>query len=318
MSILPFPQQPGFAPAWDVALNLFLLYKRGEGVSARTLADYEKHVSRFFRRYPAGLANPALRSCVLEHLSDDISPYTYNLRLVYLRCFFRWCVDEGYLGEDPTGRLHRRKTPPRIVNVPTDCLTKLLSFPDRTTFAGLRDYALILLTLDTGIRPGEALSLRPCHIDLKYAQVTIPSECAKTRVSRTLPISGVTVQALLETIRARHPQWGESVPLFCSASGLPLRDEWARRIAEYGRRMGIRLRPYDLRHSFALHYLRHGGNAFALQRTLGHEDMAMTRRYVALTDQDLRKVHSTASPVQVLVPERHRVRKAGKANIKHT
>jgi hypothetical protein len=37
--------------------------------------------------------------------------------------------------------------------------------------------------------------------------------------------------------------------------------------------------------------------------------MAMTRRYVALTDSDLEKVHRTASPVQALVPERHVVRK---------
>lgn len=312
MSILPFPQPSGFSVSWDVAAEYFLLYKKGEWLSSRTLKDYQTHISAFFNRYPAGLANPALRSCVLEYLSEQISPYTYNLRLVYLRCFFRWCVDEGYLGADPTGRLHRRKTPPRIVNVPADCLAQLLSLPDRRTFAGLRDYALILLALDTGIRPGEALSLQPRHVDLKYAQVTIPSESAKTRVSRTLPLSNVTVQALLETIRARHPQWGESVPLFCSASGLPLKDEWGRRLAEYGQRLGMKLRPYDLRHSFALHYLRHGGNAFALQRTLGHEDMAMTRRYVALTDQDLRKVHNTASPVQALVPERHRVRKAKK------
>lgn len=55
------------------------------------------------------------------------------------------------------------------------------------------------------------------------------------------------------------------------------------------------------RHSFALLYLRKGGNAFSLQNTLGHEDMSMTKRYVNLSGQDLKEIHKTASPLNSLL-----------------
>jgi site-specific recombinase XerD len=318
VSILPFPQPSGFVPSWDAALSGFLLFKRAEGASPRTLLDYQKHIAQFFNRFPSGLSNPALRASVLESLAEPISPATYNLRLVYLRAFFRWCVEEGYLAADPTGRLKRRTASARIVQLDLKVLKQLLKLPDRSTFAGLRDFVLFLLTLDCGIRPGEALSLLVNDVNLLACQVTIRAESAKTRLSRTLPISQVTALAIGELVKSRHPRWNEEIPLFCSASGLPLGDEWSRRVSEYGKTLGIRLRAYDLRHAFALNYLRNGADAFTLQKTLGHRDMAMTRRYVALTDQDLRTVHSTASPVRALIPERHRVRKVRKEGINHT
>jgi integrase/recombinase XerD len=55
--------------------------------------------------------------------------------------------------------LETEKTETRIVNIDEDALGKLVSAPNLNTFAGIRDYALILLQLDTGIRPKEALTL---------------------------------------------------------------------------------------------------------------------------------------------------------------
>lgn len=56
-------------------------------------------------------------------------------------------------------------------------------------------------------------------------------------------------------------------------------------------------------------FLRLGGNAFALQRALGHADLAMTKRYVALTDGDLLQQHAMATPLRVLAPSKTRLRK---------
>ncbi|MEW6065058.1 MAG: tyrosine-type recombinase/integrase [Bacillota bacterium] len=49
-----------------------------------------------------------------------------------------------------------------------------------------------------------------------------------------------------------------------------------------------------MRHAFASNYLRNSGHALALQRTLGHTDLSMTKRYVALSNNDLREQHATA------------------------
>lgn len=58
---------------------------------------------------------------------------------------------------------------------------------DRRMFPGLRDYALILLTLDSSIRPGEALSLIPLDINFRAREVYVRAEVAKTRTCRIVP-----------------------------------------------------------------------------------------------------------------------------------
>lgn len=68
------------------------------------------------------------------------------------------------------------------------------------------------------------------------------------------------------------------------------------------------IRPYDLRHTFALEYIRNGANALILQKTLGHSDLSMTKRYVALTNNDLKKEHGLASPIHKLLPETKRLK----------
>ena len=78
----------------------------------------------------------------------------------------------------------------------------------------------------------------------------------------------------------------------------------------YSNKLGQKIRPYNLRHCFALMYLRNGCNAFGLQKTLGHTDMSMTRKYVNLTGEDLQEAHRTASPLNKIAPvKRKRIRK---------
>ncbi|WP_298779928.1 hypothetical protein [uncultured Fretibacterium sp.] len=98
--------------------------------------------------------------------SDDHNPNTYNLRFAYLKKFFNWCLSEGLLSC-------------------AHLLAELLRLPNRRTFTGLRDYALMLFSLDCGARPGESLQLRARDFNLSGLLVTIPAPAAKTRQPRT-------------------------------------------------------------------------------------------------------------------------------------
>ncbi len=298
--------------SWEEALDLFLLWKEAEGRSATTLEDYRRTVSIFFRRYPgAWEGGQKLKEAVLSHFSQKVKPATYNIRLTYLKAFFAWCVREGLLEENPLEGFKRRKDGGRVVSLDPETLRRLLALPDTSTFAGLRDYCLMLLTLDTGIRPKEAFSLLPGDLNLRALEVRVLPEAAKTRAGRTLFISPATAEALRRLLQARHPSWPDSTPVFCTAEGRPMnRHAWAERMEAYSERLGVKVRPYDLRHAFAVNFLKGGGHAFALQKLLGHSDLSMTRRYVALTQEDLRAEHARASPLSVVLPQRHRVRRA--------
>jgi integrase/recombinase XerD len=73
-----------------------------------------------------------------------------------------------------------------------------------------------------------------------------------------------------------------------------------RKFKLFGKRLkitGVRFSFHTLRHTFALNYIRNGGDVFRLQRVLGHSSLEMTRRYVDLQTSDLQAVHDRLSVV---------------------
>ncbi len=299
---------------WRKHLKMFLLYKEAQGLAERTLQDYEYNIGLFFEAYPRALKDDeTLEMAVLEYFAGigHLAPSTFNTRRKNLNTFFGWLKDEkGIIEQNPICHIKRRKEEklPRASDEET--LAKLLKAPDITTFAGLRDYALIVLTLDTGIRPGEAFGLLKKDFDLEKGQVEIPAEVAKTRTRRILPILPQTILAIAELIQARHVYWPDTVPVFCTENGGKLgKNQWGRRMIEHSEKIGRKVTPYQLRHSFALLFLRNKGSAFHLQQMLGHTTMEMTEKYVYLSKSDVDEVHYTASPLNRLLPLRRRVRK---------
>ena len=65
-----------------------------------------------------------------------------------------------------------------------------------------------------------------------------------------------------------------------------------------GERAGVQgVNVHRFRHTFAINYLRNGGDAYTLQMMLGHATMEMVKRYLALSQVDLDAGHKVASPV---------------------
>ena len=269
---------------WKEYFTEFLTEKRIQGCRGRTIEDYQLHVTYFFRNYDREIDDyHSLCEKVKEYFSvSNIAPATFNIRRAYLNSFFSYLVEEGVIPKNPID-FPKRKDEGKARNIPEEVLKKLLSLPDKKAFSGLRDYCIMLLTLDTGIRPGEVLSLLPKDINLSSLEVIIRREIAKTKVTRTVPISSPTATHIQKLLRARLSTWNDTVPVFCSYEGKPmLETSWSHRLKGYSQKLGYSITPYSLRHSFALLYLRNGGNVFTLQRTMGHADLNMTKRYLAL------------------------------------
>lgn len=289
---------------WESWMNDFLSLKRAEKKSNTTVNDYEYHIRQFFKRYPSG----DLEKNLYDYLSEDIALATFNLRLTYLKGFFNYLVNEYLISKNPLSKIHRKKTEPRIVDIDIDILQKLLMLPDMTTYAGLRDKALICLTLDNGIRPKEAHQLRVDDFNKTYSQVIIRAEISKTGNQRILPITHTTVSLISKLISVRPKEWNSQIVLFASSDGTQLnKNTWRERMRKYSKMLDSKVVPYDLRHCFALNFLRNGGNALFLQKIMGHSDLAMTKKYIAATDEDLRKALQDASPLASFIkPKRIR------------
>lgn len=298
--------------SWESALREYLLVKKAQGLRESTLGAIRETVSLMFRRYPGAWENP--REGVLRFLSENVKPATFNYRLSYLKGFFSWAAQQGYVPENPAEGFKKRKAGHRIVDIPEGTLRRLLQLPDRSTYVGRRDYALICLQLDCGVRPREACRLLPGDVDLQSGWVHIRPEVAKTKVGRSLPITPATAKAIRELLAARPESWVPDVPVFASQDGTELsKYSWEDRLKLYSQRLGVHITPYSLRHCFALGFVRAGGNALALRRIMGHATLDMTKQYVALADSDIRQQHEAASPLATLISQRgtRAPRKAG-------
>ncbi len=314
MSVVPIRQEfHRIQP--DYIVPLFLAYKRAQGLADKTIQDYTVVLGLFFRLHPDGLDNP--RAATMEFLAAYDNPNSYNLRFAYLKNFWDWTIEEGLFRGDfhPLRGLKKRKPQHRIVQLSERDIGRLLKQPDRTTYCGLRDYALMLLQIDTGARPGEALTLAPGDYNREERNIIIRAEHAKTRAARTLPLSGATMDAIDRLLAVRPREWSES-PLFCSDDGTPFNvTSWSRRVASYGAACGLNITAYSLRHFAALALLRQGASAFTVQRLLGHSTLSTTRIYLALTDEDTRREHAAAGVVPFILgseappPPRKRLRK---------
>lgn len=285
-------------------VNMFLVYKKAGGLSERTITDYANMLHHFFKLYPGGMDTP--RQSCLEYLTRYANPYSYNQRIAYLKCFWDWCISEDLIpGEKhPLAGLKKRKVQGRIVQLEEREVARLLKQPDLTRYTGIRDHALMCLQIDTGIRPNEALQLVPDDFKADKQEITVRAVTAKTRQARTLPISAPTAKEILRLLQVRPKEWG-NVNIFCSENGSPFSvSAWSKRVVDYSKSAGLeRLTSYSLRHTAALLLLRRGGNAFTVQRMLGHADMQMTRHYINLTCEDMRRNHAQAGVINALLHE---------------
>lgn len=292
------------------SVEAFTSFKVATGTAPRTTKDYRGTLGYFFRLFPDAWKGPLqMRAAFLSWISEDISPSTYNLRLIYLRAFWRWTVEEGIQPErpDPFRGLKRRNAPGKFRDIDAGRIAELLTLPDKTTWAGLRDYALILFTLDTAARPGEALQLLPEHINFRSMVATIPAAAAKTREERIIPFSPATAAVIKKFLHARPPEWRSSAPVFSSENGGRFSvSAWHGKLSRYRLQDGSCFRPYDLRHAACTLHLRAGMSGEALQRLMGHHGPQMTQRYIHLTIDDLRAQQALSSPVEKLVPTQKR------------
>ncbi|HHX41586.1 MAG TPA: tyrosine-type recombinase/integrase [Armatimonadetes bacterium] len=165
-----------------------------------------------------------------------------------------------------------------------------------------RDEAIVLFLLDTGARASEVCELTVGDVDMGNRQCRVLGKGDK---HRSIWFSGDTRKALWRYLQGepRKPD----APLFCSDSGTRAGSNLTRSgllqlIERLGKAADVAdCHPHRFRHTFAVQFLRNGGNSFTLQQLLGHTSITMTMRYVALAQADLENQHRQYSPVESLV-----------------
>jgi len=307
----------------------FLFSLRAEGRASRTI-EYYGDLLRPFLDYaqdrgwsddPRSLSSHQIREFLswvgartCEHSASNgtrllrkAKPSTAFPYFRALRRLFNWAVQEGYLKSSPLATIHfKPPSAPPVEPYSREELKRLLAVCDldiRTgaRFTGLRNKAMLLLFLDSGLRRAEMANLQLGDLDLEGKRVRVMGKGGKIGIA---PFSSTTAKALWAYLVERKARtkadalWVTEEGACFSVDGL---DSWFSRLKKRARVTG----PggmHRMRHTAALQYLRVARDSFLLQLFLRHESLEMSRRYTqGLKAEEAIAAHRNgASPVEGL------------------
>jgi integrase/recombinase XerD len=296
------------------AIEGYFITAHARRLSPHTLNDYDNTYRRFEqflgRDPPLADIRPADIRAFLNSL-NGLSAKTLRNYHTGLSALWTWAVKERLVHQ----HVLREVTPPRpeqpeIVPYTEADIKAMIAACERSQSysrpgkrrcsnerpSAQRDRAILLLLLDTGMRASELCGLRRHHADLHNLRVLV---MGKGRKQRLLPICPQTAQGLWRYLATRDGAEPDTAYLFTSREGAAMSRHTLRRlIARLGQRAGVPgANVHRFRHTFAIMFLRNGGQVFALQRMLGHTTLEMVNRYLAIAQADVEQAHRDASPV---------------------
>ena len=267
------------------AFDEFLSASRARKLSIGTISDYSNTINKFISYVGDVIMNDVTTSMVAEFLAS--LPHSAKTVLNYhvgLAAIWTWALKQGYVAKHII----------RMVDAPRPAIIVIEPYTEADIHALLgatkhknadRDRAIIYLLLDTGARASELVGINKADINLEKRTIKV---LGKGNKQRLLPFSKTTALVLsfyLESVQNR--------PFPITRTGLRLL-MW-----RLGKRAGVSdCHPHRFRHTFAITYLRNGGDIYTLQAILGHTTLDMIRRYLAIAQVDIEKVHQRASPVE--------------------
>jgi site-specific recombinase XerD len=297
----------------------YLLSCKTESKSTRTVAGYQMVLNNFIwyclqQKFPDVQHLTAMHiKYFLMYLGSEthrwnstsptakklVNGTTVNTYFRRLRTFFGWLKREGLVSANPFENLKTPKLENKIIQSLTPAeIERLFKVCAGKSILDVRNRTIISILLDTGLRISELTNLDVEDVDLDSGSILVRH--GKGGKQRTVHIGNVAQKLLWKYISVYRT--GEQTRLFLNRSNEPLDLNGMKiLIRRLGIKAKIRLHPHMLRHTFAITFLRNGGDVFSLKFLLGHSTLSMTEKYLrSLNDIDAAKAHHKFSPLDNL------------------
>lgn len=302
VTTVPYSSLIDYLEALEVERNL----------SQLTIRNYSHYLRRFISWYTdAGykdlkeLDQTRLRkyrvylSRYENERGETLSKKTQSYHIIAMRAWFKWLIknDAKVLHPEKIELPKAESTPMQFVTA--ERIEMLLSEPDTSNKAGLRDRAILEVLFSTGLRVSELVNLNRDQIDLNRREFGVIGKGRRPRVVFLSERANLWLKKWLDT---REDNWK---PVFIRFSGkkpdlLADGDEMRltsrsvqRQVDKYSRqaRLPIKLSPHSIRHSFATDLLGNGAGLRDVQEMLGHKSIVTTQIYTHVTRPKLKKVY---------------------------
>lgn len=292
-------------------IDEFIIDRQVRNLSKRTVAWYKNSLRVFseFLTEKSIDATEKVTTSTIRHFLLSLPEKGYGQGGISnlfgaIKAYLRWFANE-YDPKDwnPLAKVQTPKRPKEIQQpLSLDNFHRLLAVCEGKDFNSLRDKAILLFLLDTGVRKQELTDLRIGDIDMVSGQVFIRS--GKGKKSRITYIGKQTRKVLMAYLRIRKGT-NEDSPLWATIEGGSLAYHSVRQVIRRRAKAAEIKEPglHEFRRCFAINFLRNGGDVVTLQRLLGHSDLTVINRYLALVDDDLRASHAQHGVIDHLKPK---------------
>ncbi len=285
--------------------NQFIHYLKVERrYSKHTLSAYQKDISQFslfieqqYELLFAFVKHIHIRSYIVELMSSNISNRSVCRKISAIKSLYKFLLRGGVVSVSPLANVQLPKISKRLPSFVKEneilLLGKRSFFSD--DFSGLRDYLMIRLFYQTGIRLSELTNLKDSDVSKDSIKVL-----GKRNKERIIPISSEFAQLLQEYKQLKNVEF-EGIPttLIVTDSGKKVYEKFVYRKVNYyiGNVSSIEKRsPHILRHTFATHMLNNGADLNAIKEILGHENLSATQIYTHNSFEKLKNIHQQAHP----------------------
>lgn len=267
------------------ALFYFVKHKEAHGkATGTTKITYVSILEDFIKSIDACIVED-LNILVIDNFIDTLSlknykPKTIKNKIVVIRSFIKFLYSKNLIDIRPEAI-----EIPRTVEVEANFLDEEEQFALIKSARNLRDKALIMTILSSGLRASEILNLKSDDL-YRRSLIVSRGKGGKPRVTFIDPLTEKSIREY------HHKREMDSVFVFTNSFGKPLSRQYlSRMISETALRAGIKKRvsAHTLRHSFATNMLRKGARIEDVQPLMGHSNISTTRLYMHFTNEYLRE-----------------------------
>lgn len=289
----------------------FVISQTAQGLSSVTLTNYRHHFHSISRHLDTSQSMDTLTKSKLEAMVVSMrqSGLAHNSISSYcrvLRTFLGWCEREG-MTVPPMPHIKDKET---VKESYTDEeLEAILKRPNKNcSFCEYRNWVVVNFLMNCGCRASTVRNIQNRDVDLDTRQIIFRHN--KNGKIQTVPLCSVMGSILREYMAVRKGKSDDY--LFCDQYGGMLSMNALRlAVARHNQSRGVSKTSTHLyRHTFARKYLVDcGGDAFMLQKLLGHSTLKMTKHYCAIYDADIAKNFDRFSPLAQMNQPRERIKR---------
>lgn len=296
----------------EEVFNEFVLAQTADGLAEATIRNYKLHLHSISKHLDiqkplCDLTKKELEQMIISMKKSGLAHNSISAYARVFRTFLNWCSREGRANVQMP-RFTDKETVKETYS--DDELLRLLQKPDKhCSFTEYRNWVIVNFLLNSGCRAATIRNIQNRDVDLSARQIVYRH--TKNGKVQTVPLCSTMVSVLREYMAIRK---GESAEyLFCDQYGGMLSENALRlAIAKYNHSRGVQKTSIHLfRHTFARKYLIDcGGDAFVLQKLLGHSTLKMTKHYCNIYDADIAKNYDNFSPLAQMNVSKSKLKRA--------